>query len=314
MPDQLEQLHLVPHVERRRGLVQHQHLGFLRQGPGHPHPRHSPPLRVSTGRPARSLTSHRTRAAPPPRDPRPGRGQRPEVGIAAEHDRLLHGEGERHLFPLRHHRHDPGQSRPLSSSRPHGRGAARYPTRVPRARRGRAPAWSCRCRWDPPPRAAATAPRGNSPDRAPGRAGPVADGDRPGLENHVSVRRSRRANTGTPTSAVITPTGSSAGAPPYAPPRPTGRESFLPPGTPGAAARGGERPGHHTDRVGYHQADEADNAARGHARRGQQRRAPVDQPPSAIHLRPEVVSRSSPRASRSRSRALQIRTPSGSTA
>ena len=107
----------------------------------------------------------------------------------------------------------------------------------------------------------------------------------------MSVRRSSRANSGTPTSAVITPTGSSSGRTTV---RATTSDSTrkLPPTTNDQRQqRAVERPGHGADRVGHHQADEADDAAGGDAGRGEQRGAHVDQPPGAIHVGAEVVGR-----------------------
>ena len=52
-----------------------------------------------------------------------------------------------------------------------------------------------------------------------------------------------------------------------------------------------ERTASGANRVGNHQADEADDAAGGDAGRGEQRGADVHQPPDAIHVGPEMVGR-----------------------
>ena len=110
--DQLEELHLVPDVQRRRRLVEHQDLGLLGQRPGHPHPLpfaaaqsiHRPAGQIADVAPGEGVGHDRAIR-------RPGHGQRAEVGVPAEHDRFLHGESKGHLLPLRHDRHDPGQRR-----------------------------------------------------------------------------------------------------------------------------------------------------------------------------------------------------------
>ena len=96
---------------------------------------------------------------------------------------------------------------------------------------------------------------------------------------------------GTPTSAVITPTGSSSGR---ATVRATtsARTRNEPAGQKAEGEqRAVQRPCQRANRVGNHQAHEADDAAGGDAGRGEERRADIHQAPDAIHVGTEMVGR-----------------------
>ena len=111
------------------------------------------------------------------------------------------------------------------------------------------------------------------------------------LEDHVSVLRSSSANSGTPTSAVITPTGSSSGRTTVRATTSERTRKRPPTRKTSGSRRPMQRPRDGADRVGHHQADEADDAAGGDARRGEQRGAEVDQTAGPVHVGAEVMRR-----------------------
>ena len=132
--------------------------------------------------------------------------------VAAEHDGLLHAQRKQDFLPLRQHADDPRELAP-------GPRSDRSPVDQHRSRARAAPAPdSARTSvvfplpFGP---TAATMRRFLDPAthaRERGRAGAtVAHRDVARLDDHASVLRSSTAKSGTPTSAVITPTGSSSG-------------------------------------------------------------------------------------------------------
>ena len=110
-----------------------------------------------------------------------------------------------------------------------------------------------------------------------------------GLDDHVSVLRSSTAKIGTPTSAVMTPTGSSSG-------RTATRRDDIAEDEKAAAGEEDERQQGAVNRTGdgadgmrNDQSDEADDAARRHTGRGQERGTHVDHPHRARDVGAEML-------------------------
>ncbi len=103
---QLEQLHFVPQVERRRGLIQHEQLGFLGEGARQPDA-----LVFTPGKRPQPTVGQVHRVA---RDQRPldrcpiggaHAAEQREVRVAPQENRLVHPLREQVLLPLRHDAH-----------------------------------------------------------------------------------------------------------------------------------------------------------------------------------------------------------------
>src|SRR5690606_38645774 len=214
--EQLEDRHLVPHVEGRRRLVEDEDLGLLRECARDPG---SLPLaaRERRERPVREVedvaATHRLfdRAAVRFAFAAPAS----EVRVPAHRDELADREGEDGLLALRHDADPPREfaaaprlDRPAPEGDPAGIGPDRA-EQEPEERRFPGPV-----RPEDRRDRAGRHDQVDAVERAAGRAGiPVAEPRR--LEDrvpHSGLRIRRTTKTGTPTSAVTTPTGSSAGA------------------------------------------------------------------------------------------------------
>src|SRR5256884_3787420 len=211
---QLEQLHLVPQVERCRRLVEHEQPGLLRERARQPNP-----LILTAGECPQPAVSQVQRIARDQRPldrravRRPYAAEERKVRVSAQEDGLVHPLREQVFLTLWHHAH---HAREIAARPDAGRAAEDLST----AACGSDEAKGC-----PQQRglAAAVGPeqgmkfaRANierdAHERVPRgariAAGEIADGD-----DQLTVhRRSRKANNGTPSSAVTMPTGSSRGA------------------------------------------------------------------------------------------------------
>src|SRR5947208_226699 len=211
---QLEQLHLVPQVERHGGLVEDEELGLLREGPRQPDSLVLPsgerpePAVCQVGRVARD---QRPLDGGPVR--RENAAEEREVGIPAQEDRLVHPLREQVLLALRHDAHHPRQipAGPVArrASEDLGTPLERWHEAERRAQQRGFPA---AVRPEQGMKFACPHLQRDGAERvARGTriaAGEVADGD-----DQLTVhRRSRKANSGTPSSALTMPTGSSRGA------------------------------------------------------------------------------------------------------
>src|SRR5690606_19233203 len=213
--DELKDLHLVADVERGGGLVEHERVGLLRERARDAHELALAARERGEGAVGEAehvaaghglLDRHAvglSLAAPVA-----------EVGVAAHGDEFAHGDGERELLVLRHDADAAGQltRRPLRQRAPRV-------TRLARLRRERA-------EQHPEQRGLARAVGAEDRVHAAGRHVEVhavqrgrggarvreAQAARGEDGAHTRLLASSSTNTGTPISAVMTPTGSSAGA------------------------------------------------------------------------------------------------------
>src|SRR6266446_6416028 len=211
---QLEQLHLVPQVERRRRLVEHEELRLLSEGAGEPHSlvftaRQRPePAVGQVHRVARDQCALDGRSV--------RRGHTPEereVRVAAQEHRLVHPLREHVLLALRQDAHHacevpPG---PIGRRASEDLGTTGNGSDEPE-RRAQQRGFSAAVGTEQGVKLARAHLEGDAQQGVPRSAriaaGEVADGD-----DQLTVhRRSRKANRGTPRSAVTIPTGSSRGA------------------------------------------------------------------------------------------------------
>ena len=202
---------------------------------------------------------------------RRGAASGPRLGIAAEHDGLGHPEREERCPPAAARPPPPGPA-PRRVHPPSGLpSTSDLPAPEEAIRRARAPGCVLPLPLGPTTAtSSARRPRQLTPSSASGAA-PIPHRNLPSLEITRGSAGAGAAKRGTPTSAVITPTGSSSG-------RTTVRETTSastrkqpPPAKTSGQERPMQRPRDGPHRVGHDQSDEADDAAGGHAGGGEQR-------------------------------------------
>src|SRR6267143_4157877 len=201
-------------VERYRGLIQDQEARLLSKCPGHAHA-----LVLTTGEGRHPAAGEMARVALRQRPVhrlvigRALSAEHREMRVAAEQDGFAHALGEYRLLPLWHDADEAGELAPAPGRRRppgHQRAARRWRQRAQRHAQQRCLAATVRAQHGDQ----VSAPRRerHAAQRIATRAR-VAVAHALGGENQFRVHRRRsRAKTGTPTSAVTMPTGSSRGA------------------------------------------------------------------------------------------------------